>query len=539
MRFHGKVVLAAGLLLTAAITGCPGKREVASSINSSGKSTTRKDSPEDLLHSAVHQLRPENFDISAATDKPVALLNSWSETVNGQSGDPKATNPEVAPIPTGWIDEKGLEKLKQQAYDPRDAVHIRDAMLTHTIANYLAARGKTELQRVMAVFDFVVRNISFRGPNEVDLPLGTYRLLLLGKGTAEDRACVCASLLKQLRIDCVIVESSDSGTDPDTWLLGVVLNDQVYLFDPRLGLAIPSTDDLSQSVETPATLDQIVDHGEWLKRLSLRADQPYAIDAESLKQPRILPIADSYFWPLRMKLLEEALPANDLCVLYDPLVDDGGRKGLLTRLTTSIRNWKVDQLQPWPHPQRAEGTVAPAIRQQVEIQLSLFNLPFTILKDEQGNVTGRSKQPERKMLRIRTDQLLGNFEEATKRYFSIRHLEIDTDQLQVRDLAAVNQLVAEDAIYWSAVCKYEAREFDGAIEQLNGYLKRYDRNGRWNFPARALLGECYAGLGKFSEAAAVLERSTRSDDPYRASNAIRIKRWNARAAKTAPRAESK
>ena len=88
-------------------------------------------------------------------------------------------------------------------------------------------------------------------------------------------------------------------------------------------------------------------------------------------------------------------------------------------------------------------------------------------------------------------------------------------------------MAAEDAIYWTAVCKFEMGEFEKAVESPIHSFGKYDRKGKWYFPARVLLAQCSrAELGQFPEAITILER-TSSDDPYREANAIRVKRWSA------------
>lgn len=510
-RFSG---LLACLMLIGAVAGCPGKGKVSSS-----NSVKAEASAEELLESAIYQLRPENYTIAAATDKPINLLNSWSERVT----DPAAVV-EPAALPAGWIDETEAARLKVRLFDLRDAVHVRDAMLNHAMATYLAARGTDEVSQVQAVFDFVVRNITLRSPDETDLPLGAYQVLLLGRGNAEDRAWVCSALLKQLHIDSVVVRPA--GADADTWLLGVVLNQQIFLFDTRMGIALPATGDPAAKAGRPATLEEIVSHPEWLQALALRADQPYAVDADGLKDAQLQPIVEADYWSARMKQLESALPANDLCVLYDPVTDEGGRSGLLSRLQ-KVAPAQADKLMPWQYPRQqiiAGYSATPAVKQAWEMATQTFNLPIPVVTDRQTQQASLGT-PERRLLRIRTDQLLGKFEEATERYLSIRHLEVEP--VPVQELAILNRMGAENAIYWTAICKFEVREYQAAIEQLSSYLKRYDRNGRWNFAARALLAECHAELGQFSEAVAVLER-TRSDDPYRDANAIRVKKWTTR-----------
>ncbi len=541
MRFPRLSVLAVCLILVGAVAGCPGRGDVTTSSKPSGNSASGEASAEDLLKSAVHQLRPENFSIAAATDKPVNLLNSWRTT----AADPNSTT-EAPKIPAGWIDEADAEQLQRRGYVQADAFHIRDCMLNHTIAAFLAARAADEIGQIRVVFDYVVRNIALRSADEPELPLDVYTAQLFGSGTAEDRAWVCAALLKQLRIDSVIVRpAGEAGAEADAWLLGVLLNGRVYLFDPRMGIAIPSTSDAVPAAGPPATLAEITAHPEWLQSLAIRADQPYAIDAESLKQAEIQPIVEPAFWIARMKHLESALPGDDLCVLYDPLNDESERTGLLSRLRKGSPDWKPEQLKPWAHPRRQSralrAKLSPAAQQALEIAGSALSIPIPILINGERRTVEQVKEmiargdkmtvtpghPEHKMLKIRTDQLLGKFDDATKRYLSIRHLEIEPPVARIQELEFLNHVGAENAFYWTCVCKVEVRDYEAAIEQLSKYLKRYERNGRWNFAARALLAECHAELGHFQEAAAALDR-TRSDDPYRAANAIRIKRWTAK-----------
>ena len=83
--------------LMAASSGCLNEKTV-----SSRGSSTQTATAEDLLTNAIHQLRPENFSIAAATDKPVSLLNSWSglrlETKPGED----SSDMEPVALPAGW-----------------------------------------------------------------------------------------------------------------------------------------------------------------------------------------------------------------------------------------------------------------------------------------------------------------------------------------------------------------------------------------------------------------------------------------------------
>ena len=195
------------------------------------------------------------------------------------------------------------------------------------------------------------------------------------------------------------------------------------------------------------------------------------------------------------------------------------------------RDLKAENLLLWPYPARQLATARTANQatmQQMQQLLLSFSAPIAANVDPKtGNAVGAVA--ERKMLKIRTDQLLGKFEDATQRYLSIRHLEIEPSQFT--EIVQLHRLAAEDAIYWSGLSKFEAEEYEAAIEQLAGYVKRFDRKGRWTFAARSLLAECHVRQGKFSEAVAAIERTV-AEDPYREANAVRIKRWTPLAKKT-------
>ena len=139
----------------------------------------------------------------------------------------------------------------------------------------------------------------------------------------------------------------------------------------------------------------------------------------------MLPIVEANYWSRRLSRLEQVLPTEDACVLFDPPVDDLGRPGMVKRLQAACPTVKTDGLKPWPYPEHqheASRKANQALVQQITQKLIGFNAPITV------NIDPQTKQPlaaipERKMLKIRTDQLLGKFEDATQRYLSIRHLE--------------------------------------------------------------------------------------------------------------------
>ena len=475
-------------------------------------------SSDDVLTSAIHQLRPENFGINSATDKPVSLLNSWRY----KRAETQATTEQPIPVkvPSGWITAEEEVRLSQSKFDAIDAQHIRDAMFHRVISGYLSDRGQTELQKVAVIVDFVCRNVALWKDDDVELPLQPYMIMQIGLGSADDRAWVCAEIFRQIRIDCVVLRTkSDVKATSDNWLLGVILEGKIYLFDMRLGLPIARGDETSR--DSVASLAEVVEHPEWLQQMAVK--ETYRVSSDDLREATVYVMSDLEFWCRRMSDLEQVLPPSDLCVLYDPLSDEESRPGLLQRVTKA-GGWPVESLQLWSHPRRQADELrktAEAKQQEWKRLTIPFSVPIPVKYEDNGKpIIG---VPERKFQRYRSDQLLGKFAEATARYLRIRHLEVEQNPA---DLEVINRMASEDAFYWTSLCKFEMGEYTTAVELLTDYIKKYDRKGKWFYPARTLLAQSHAELGQFTEAIAVFER-TSSDDPYRASNTLRIKRWTA------------
>lgn len=518
-RFRSGLLIA----LVALVSGCgPAASTSSTTSEKEGGSPVRLDTTasatsDDVLASAVYQLRPENFGLNAATDKPVSLLNSWR--FKQIEGNLQKDEPVTVSAPDGWFQSEEQTRLTQPKFDAVDAIHIRDALFHRAVSGYLSDRGKDELQRVAIIVDFVCRNVALWKDDELELPLVPFMTMQLGRGTADDRAWVISEILRQLRIDSIVITpKSDPKASGDKWLLGVPVEGAVYLFDVKLGL--PVMKPAGDHPGSPATLTDVIEHPEWLEHsFGTDADR---ITAGDLENPNVFVMSNPNFWSRRMYFLEQVLPASDICVIYDPLSDEDGRSGLLKRIS-QVGKWPVEDLKLWPHPRRqfAESRQRTPERDDELHRLAApFNVPIPFKVDNEGKAT--LGVPERKLQRCRMDHLLGKFAEATTRYLRIRHLDVE---LSPPEIERLNRMASEDALYWSTLCKYELGEYQTAIDLLMDYLRKYDRKGKWFFAARSLQAQCYANLGRTAEAVTTLER-TSSDDPYRVANAIRVKQWS-------------
>ena len=505
------------LILAISLVGC-GRGKV--SMTASQAANPSGVTPDEILVSATIQLRPDNFGINSTTDKPVSLLNSWRTKRNEQSGaEDKPTPPKA---PEGWISEAEKEQLQQVRFESVDAEHVRDAMLFHTIAGFISDRAKDESLRVNSVIEFVCRNVAFWKDDETALPTNSFMTLQFGRGRVEDRASICADILRQLRIDTLVLRiKSDSKEATDKWLLGAIVDKKIRLYDLLLGAPVFGG---SAEESAPAvTLDELLKHPEFLEQMS--TSEPYRLTIDDLKEAVPYVVSTPYFWAYRMYSLEQALPAKDACVLYDPLLGEDDKPGVVQRVAAA-GGWPVDAVKLFGLPARnRELSKQPneSIMRQFQRIVAPFQVPVSFKPEADGKFTiGAS---ENKMLRYRMDQLLGKFTEATQRYLSIRHLEVEANP---PELIPLIRLASEDAFFWTCLCKVELEDYQAATDMLLSYLKKYDRSGKWYFAARVQVAQCYAKQGKIGEAIKTLERMS-SDDPFQPANALQVKRWTAKA----------
>src|SRR5262245_18878150 len=156
-----------------------------------------------------------------------------------------------------------------------DTLHIQDCLLYQAVATHEAGQGD-DLTRVRRVFDWVTRNVLLVPPEYLSTPgviyqaqARPYDVLVRGRATEADgtwagkkekgywpeRGWVFMVLCRQLGVDVGLVTITPKDQEVHRfWAWGALIDGKIYLFDARLGIAIPGPD--GRSV---ATLDQILD----------------------------------------------------------------------------------------------------------------------------------------------------------------------------------------------------------------------------------------------------------------------------------------
>lgn len=472
------------------------------------------------LRSALHQLQPENLGIDSQVDDAISMLNHWWTGVQTAGLDPGGVT--LPGIPDSWADESLRQRLQRSTFDAEDGLFIRDAYLARAIAQRLADQSDHDLVRAVLAFEWVCRNVVLTSAEELPVPLTFYDLLIMGRGRAVDRAWVLGEILRQMKLDSVLLQGRPGDEAVEAPLLGVLVEQEVYLFDLQLGLPIPADEaPLPGGLQKPASLRHLQQHPEVLKRLTLRSDQPYEPTPEQLQRARPMVIASPNAWAARMWKLEQLLPSDALCVLYDPPQKIEELPGLLERLQAV--GWTLDTATLWDYPSRQRQQFTQLTPQQRQLYESLrapLFVPFDpVLNEDRSQIV--SVVPTRQLLKTRTLQLQGRYIPAVAQYVGIRQ----TINLPIPDprLIPLYQQAVECAFYWTAVCKYESQEYEGAVATLQDYLKRYAHKGKWLGSAQRLLAESQHALGQIDDALQTLKGTT-PDELYRKGNTL-LGRW--------------
>lgn len=341
------------------------------------------------------------------------------------------------------LPEATLKDLESREFTIKDARHIEDCMLLHTIAKRVAGDGD-DLTRVRRVFDWMVRQVQL-------VPLGSlapqglpqaaarpYDVLLRGMaseepgGTFSERGWLFLSLCRQLDLDAGLLTYTPIGkTDPVSWASAVVVDGVPYLFDHRIGLAIPGPGGqgvatLEQAINDPAILNQLV--------LYFPEGASYPTTAAELASGQIGVLMDStlgYLSP-RMRILEKRLSGDKRLVLFR---DPAAQQTVFAKALGS----RFGEATLWALP--------------IEVEIRLFTDPQFVTATQFPIQRFDSRLP---LLAARMSQLHGDLDTAIQRYIALRYAE---NPLEVDRTTPIDPAVQHDldmyATYFLGLCQVE------------------------------------------------------------------------------------
>ncbi|HEY4760171.1 MAG TPA: hypothetical protein VIH42_06295, partial [Thermoguttaceae bacterium] len=217
----------------------------------------------------------------------------------------------------------GMDFKTFDGYFLQEAVYLRDVALW--------ARGDVldDLSRAKNLFNWTIRNIQLEEDAQDRIPLFPWETLLFGRGTPAERSWLFILLARQEGLDAVLLALADPaentpiarGIRPlQPWCVGVLIDKNVYLFDPILGMPIPAKNGIQHDAQgrldiQPATLAEVIADESLLRRLDLDSSNAYPFKSEDLQNVVVLVEASPSSLSYRMELTQSRLAGKQKMVL--------------------------------------------------------------------------------------------------------------------------------------------------------------------------------------------------------------------------------
>ena len=321
---------------------------------------------------------------------------------------------------------EAIRALESPTFGIMDARHIEDCMLYNEIATRVGGErlpGEVDdLPRVRRLFDWMVRHVqlvpalSLAPPDSPQAQARPYDVLLRGMATEagggwSERGWLFMSLCRQLGVDVGLVaytprrapaslsiapppEGDEAENQVVHWVCAALIGDKAYLFDQRLGIAIPDA-----KGDGVATLEDAMTDPLILDRLDLPGQAPYPTNRASLlasgKVTILIDSSRGYFSP-KMRLLQERLTGKNRTILFRDPIEEG-------RHFLQVLKGRLGDYQAWPLPYSTETL--------------LFTEPnFT----KATLYTLRPFDGQLPLLYARFAQLKGDHPEAIRQYVAMR-----------------------------------------------------------------------------------------------------------------------
>lgn len=545
-----------GLVGAATLFGCRPSAAPAPSGSGSGAKATEQ-WREELFDYAINNVsRLEQFGTSEMLAQIVQRLNQWVETQQ----PPPDWKPDamVQRLPESLRELATSEKLEAMEFPLSDALFLRSAVWFRDASNWARGESLKDVERATELFDWTVRNVQLQSAPEA--PVGqpgrirqfAWEALLMGNGLAMERAWVFVELLRQQQIDAVILklpvqgaggenaegEDAESGgvanAEKDRaderparkkaripWAVGALIDDQIYLFEPALGLPIPAADGIAVDDEgrirvQPATLAEVIADPSLLRQLDLDEKVEYPVDAEMLSAGVEASIAVTpEMLSRRMALVQSKLVGENRMVLI------ASPEKLAERLK---RFEGIDDVSLWPRPFESMLQRQNLDKRQVQQKVASL-MPFQ---------TGQNA-PLWKGRVLHIKGRLSGADGATHYYQLARPADA---QLAAAELQSIEKIVYQQAkqraSYWLGLVSYEIGNSRSAIDYFATRTLEATPGGPWTPGAQYNLGRTYERNGQ-TEAA--MEQYQEMLGPGAARLGARLRaKWLADSGRTAPKA---
>ncbi|QDT93286.1 tetratricopeptide repeat protein [Gimesia algae] len=491
-------------------TAPPAKNAKSQTTASKSSSTSQNGSECDTyIDNTMSMLEPERLGISSFVVRAVGLLNQWASKCGNFDADKPALTDSQKPFFKKYLGEAQLAKMDLVRFTESDAKFIRDSQLFNGMVNAAIEGKSNDVERVTAAFYYCMSNVSLITNKQNVLPLSPYEICILGAASAEQRAWIYIDMLRQLRLDAVLLKPAKES--PYKLLVGVLLDENIYLFDPVLGLPIPAKDQPADAVliPNPATLADVLKSPAILKDF-YGEEAANRFSAEELKAPQVLIIGRSCEWSTRMRRLEDSLSRKQTFVLFRNLEELKGDPGFISHLQTIGKGILKDaEIKVSEYPDN-EINASEAVTGDLEKRIASVKLPFNapvpydvkLRKETKDGFVVPWGAPTKKLLKTRTVQLLGDQKSAIESYVTTR-LEsgFPSDLIVPQKTRLMHGMAAHEATYFLGLGQYLLGEDAAASQAFNDYFRLYPGvNPERTIAAIYLMAFSDAKSGKLSSA---------------------------------------
>ena len=229
---------------------------------------------------------------------------------------------------------RDLLDVDAQRFCPEDPEFLRESVWFRWVFSWAKGEKQDDMTIVLNLFDWSVRNIistpPMLGPSGNPMAQKPWQTLLLGQGTAMDRAVVFMELLRQHRLDSFVLRPEGEERPDFPLVVGVRLNGEVYLFLPELGLPVPTADNEAVTLENGlrfnsiATLKQAAKDDAILRRFDLEG-RPFPAKAQDFEKMVALVPSTPFTVASRMIYMEQEFSGSMPAVLSTPFESQKAR----------------------------------------------------------------------------------------------------------------------------------------------------------------------------------------------------------------------
>jgi tetratricopeptide (TPR) repeat protein len=378
-----------------------------------------------------------------------------------------------------------------------------------------------------------------------------------------DRAWVFILLARQQGIDAAVLALPDRSDALHhrvrPWVVGVLSEGNLYLFDPFLGVPIPGPKGVKRGESEPldiqpATLEQVWADDLLLRRMDADSKHRYGVSSTDVKGGVIALVeASPAYLAQRMKLVESMLTGDNRVVLTASPGEEAERLKAC-RHVTEVRLWdqpyetvlqrsilgpRADELfrasmAPFSMPSLVDSRAIRTFTEEPEAPLfyadrskDLLDKPDTVAKTrrrERSSAQRSEDAPQSPLFKARIKHLKGELtgeSNAIALYQLARPSDADLDAakfLTPQD-KAMYRTGKQDAAYWLALLAFEQRKFDSARDSLVKRVLESIPSSVWVAGAKYNLARAEEADGKFAEA--ILQYRANAELPDGQGNLLR------------------